>query len=645
MIYKTNSGYGVNFNQLAGIATPKTINGITCTHLSDGGYRFTGTANSNGAIFTWNTIDNVIPIPTHKYYIKFLVTDYEEDSLLPRFTANGIGALNSPYEGIITASENANQTCYSYWNANTRSDCTVYVIQRDLTVMFGTGNEPTTVAEFREMYPDDYYDYTLSQWQWARKGKITAYPTPVIENGTTLLPIENHIVGLAKNGIGRIEIEGNSYQNGTPTPTSPIPIQSFNGSGDTVKLVGASGKELQLPNSITLNNQTISLELNKVGTYADKLIIDKASGKVELVRNVKEILVDKNTSKANYSYGGFYNTLTFLDGSYAYQVGLCDYAIIHRNFNNQQLGIMIGAGNSIIYYCTFITAVGATNASEFNTWLGNRVIKTIYGSNYPTITDITNATYQINGITYNVSDWLNFVDREIEIETDGLAQSNLSVDYEPTLIYNYAKRELPVGFVRLDYIESTGTQWIDTGVKGTTTTVNTLKIVADAQFTEFVSTSTGYIIGVYNNQNRVGIFERATSQNWEFSCGDVVLSSVSKDLNRHIFINDTLSNKWSVDDASGNLSSNSYIGDGRNLTLFAYNNGPQPVGNFGKLKLYSCKLYDNDTLVRNFIPCYRYSDGIEGLYDTVNKQFYTNQGTGRFLRGNIIDGGILNNGN
>lgn len=37
-----------------------------------------------------------------------------------------------------------------------------------------------------------------------------------------------------------------------------------------------------------------------------------------------------------------------------------------------------------------------------------------------------------------------------------------------------------------------------------------------------------------------------------------------------------------------------------------------------------------------FIPCYRKSDGEIGMYDTVSKQFFTNSGTGTFLKGHNV---------
>jgi hypothetical protein len=38
-------------------------------------------------------------------------------------------------------------------------------------------------------------------------------------------------------------------------------------------------------------------------------------------------------------------------------------------------------------------------------------------------------------------------------------------------------------------------------------------------------------------------------------------------------------------------------------------------------------------LVRNFIPCYRKSDNVIGMYDVINDAFYTNSGTGTFIKG------------
>ena len=53
------------------------------------------------------------------------------------------------------------------------------------------------------------------------------------------------------------------------------------------------------------------------------------------------------------------------------------------------------------------------------------------------------------------------------------------------------------------------------------------------------------------------------------------------------------------------------------------------------IKLYSLKVYDTaiKTLRANYIPCYRKSDNVVGLYDPVNSRFLTNSGGGNLIAG------------
>ena len=56
----------------------------------------------------------------------------------------------------------------------------------------------------------------------------------------------------------------------------------------------------------------------------------------------------------------------------------------------------------------------------------------------------------------------------------------------------------------------------------------------------------------------------------------------------------------------------------------------------GKTRIYSCKLYNNNTLIRNMVPCYRILDNVIGMYDIENDVFYTNQGSGNFIIGSAV---------
>lgn len=68
-----------------------------------------------------------------------------------------------------------------------------------------------------------------------------------------------------------------------------------------------------------------------------------------------------------------------------------------------------------------------------------------------------------------------------------------------------------------------------------------------------------------------------------------------------------------------------------NLLICAGNTGGN-VDNYTKAKVYSCKIYDNGTLARDFIPC-KNASGLVGLWDDVNNTFYSNAGSGTFTAG------------
>lgn len=53
-------------------------------------------------------------------------------------------------------------------------------------------------------------------------------------------------------------------------------------------------------------------------------------------------------------------------------------------------------------------------------------------------------------------------------------------------------------------------------------------------------------------------------------------------------------------------------------------------------KLYSAKVYESGTLMRNFVPCYRKADNEVGLYDLENDAFYTNSGAGTLTKGGNV---------
>ena len=67
------------------------------------------------------------------------------------------------------------------------------------------------------------------------------------------------------------------------------------------------------------------------------------------------------------------------------------------------------------------------------------------------------------------------------------------------------------------------------------------------------------------------------------------------------------------------------------VTLFICNESNTAMTNRKILgKLYGCKIWENDILIRDFVPMLRKSDNKPGLYDIVNNRFYMNIHEGEF---------------
>ena len=69
-----------------------------------------------------------------------------------------------------------------------------------------------------------------------------------------------------------------------------------------------------------------------------------------------------------------------------------------------------------------------------------------------------------------------------------------------------------------------------------------------------------------------------------------------------------------------------------NLYLFALDRNWSAIEYSNTGRIHYIKLYDNWTLVRNFVPCYRKSDSVIWLYDLVNSAFYNNAWSWTFTK-------------
>lgn len=75
------------------------------------------------------------------------------------------------------------------------------------------------------------------------------------------------------------------------------------------------------------------------------------------------------------------------------------------------------------------------------------------------------------------------------------------------------------------------------------------------------------------------------------------------------------------------------------IAIFGYNSGSSgDVTSKREYKLYSARISKGHEIIRDYIPCYRKSDGVVGLYEKVTGQFLTNDAnTGSFAKGADIE--------
>lgn len=146
-------GNTLTWNQLVSLTAGSLVSkGVTTTKNVDGTIVFSGTADETGYI-------GGIAIPNvqgHKYYINGHCSDYEKIT----FSSQSYGADTG--NGAIITNNSTNATWYyafTVTNETNYDGVTAKPIVIDLTRMFGTGNEPATVAEFEALFQNAYYAY------------------------------------------------------------------------------------------------------------------------------------------------------------------------------------------------------------------------------------------------------------------------------------------------------------------------------------------------------------------------------------------------------------------------------------------------------------------------------------------------------
>lgn len=194
---------------------------------------------------------------------------------------------------------------------------------------------------------------------------------------------------------------------------------------------------------------------------------------------------------------------------------------------------------------------------------------------------------------------------------------------------------LPDEYQRVEYLETTGTQYIDTVYKPKTNTELKLEVSFEGEFYP-KSGGGGNIFSARSDEAEALFnlnFGASSSQSnllfvWFKKGATVQNFNITDDIKRNKNLIIMKGGNISYGSVSKKLTAKDRDNE-ESLILFGYRKGVDEVVSFEsyRAKVYSLQLSD-DELKRNFIPCYRKSDNVKGLYDIVEGKFYTNQGTG-----------------
>lgn len=190
--------------------------------------------------------------------------------------------------------------------------------------------------------------------------------------------------------------------------------------------------------------------------------------------------------------------------------------------------------------------------------------------------------------------------------------------------------DVPIGYEKLEYIQSTGTQYIDTGFKPDYNTRFTADFMLNSTSSAYVFASRG--TPSENFKNSVGILWNGTNFRSDYGSISGAKLTVPTTGVRY----DVDKNKATCRIGTETVTnSSSSFSSTLNVYLFGCNEG----GSFAypaSMRLWSFAIYDNSELVRDFVPAKRSSDGAVGLYDTVTGTFFGNSGTGTFVAGPVV---------
>lgn len=207
-------------------------------------------------------------------------------------------------------------------------------------------------------------------------------------------------------------------------------------------------------------------------------------------------------------------------------------------------------------------------------------------------------------------------------------------------------RPLPSYAKRVEYLEATGTQWMDTGIVPSATTKMEMEgwfpalrdpVVAVRFGSRYSSNQSCFAFNSNgtNGNLRFDLGTASTATNCQWQAGSDTATKVIIDANTKYaaYVTDT-----------GTLVEHSFTSTmtfANALPIYVFSFNANPMSSCAwQMRVSSLKIWDNGVMVRSFIPCRVNEEGM--LWDEVTGAFFTNKGTSTFIVGaDVRETGML----
>lgn len=279
----------------------QTINGVVFTNNGDGSYTLNGTCNGS---MNYVVVPTIIPIIKNHIY---LLVDNRSKKISDDANAT-VQIINNATTYYFQTINSQGLNAHTIVNATDSWMCFLRIRAEinlfydnvtlkpqlfDLTEMFGSGNEPATIAEFKAKFPDELYPYSPNCW-------ITSYKNvskvgevcQLLDKSKYPATNTTHGITFTNNGDGTITVNGETSDKRASYFMNTVPATE----GHIYLLTGVAGSTSKFFLDSFFATSTSWLKDNICRGGQDGIIFPYVTG-ATIIRT--QIAVEPNTTANN----------------------------------------------------------------------------------------------------------------------------------------------------------------------------------------------------------------------------------------------------------------------------------------------------------------------------------------------------------